>query len=151
MDFLPTFAELAGTNAPDDRIIDGTDISEILLNEKNILDRTFLYYTLGELCAIRYGKWKYFVDSPNYGEALYNLKEDLPEENNLLEKNPEVVTKLKEIINKWRNDIDDDLVGIEGKNCRPIGRVDNPKTLTTYDPSHPYMIAEYDLSGGNHG
>ena len=35
-------------------------------------------------------------------------------------------------------------MGIEGRGVRPIGRVDDPKPLTVYDPDHPYMVAEYD-------
>ena len=27
----------------------------------------------------------------------------------------------------------------------PVGRFENPDTLTQYDPEHPYMIALYDL------
>ena len=32
-----------------------------------------------------------------------------------------------------------------GDDVRPIGRVDDPAPLTTYDPDHPYFVAEYDL------
>jgi arylsulfatase A len=36
-------------------------------------------------------------------------------------------------------------LGVTGADVRPIGRVDHPSPLTTYDPSHPYYAAEYDL------
>jgi hypothetical protein len=32
-----------------------------------------------------------------------------------------------------------------GADRRPIGRVEHPSPLTTYDPTHPYYAAEYDL------
>jgi hypothetical protein len=34
---------------------------------------------------------------------------------------------------------------VEGRNVREIGRIENPDTLTHYDPEHPYIIAMYDL------
>ena len=41
-------------------------------------------------------------------------------------------------------ELGDEATGIAGKNVRPAGRVDNPDTLTHYDPEHPYIYAEYD-------
>ena len=45
----------------------------------------------------------------------------------------------------------DKYTGIEGKNTRPIGMVDNPKTLTEYNLEHPYIVAMYDISDGKFG
>ena len=114
-------------------------------------ERVFFYYELGGLCAVRRGKWKYFSGSPNYREALYDIDRDISENKNIIKEHPEIVPKLKDLIDDCSKDIGDDLTGIKGKNCRPAGKVNNPKTLTTYDPSHPYMIAMYDLSGGRWG
>jgi arylsulfatase A-like enzyme len=150
MDFLPTLAKICGGKMPDDRIIDGTDISGIISGSEDIKDRTFYYYYQGDLCALRQGRYKYFIDSPHYGEALYDLEDDISEEKDIIETNPEIAEKMKQAVNDCRKDLGDDLKMAEGNN-RPIGKVDNPKTLTQYDPSHPYMIAMYDLSGGNCG
>ena len=76
---------------------------------------------------------------------LYDLKNDIGETNNVANENPEIVTMLMKKIEACRIDLGDTHLGIEGKNCRPIGEVENPKTLTTYDSNHPYIIAEYDL------
>jgi len=43
-----------------------------------------------------------------------------------------------------RRDLGDAATGVRGENIRPIGRVDNPKPLTEYDPDHPYIMAMYD-------
>ena len=40
----------------------------------------------------------------------------------------------------------DEATGVVGANIRPAARVDNPETLTHYDPEHPYIYAEYDKS-----
>jgi hypothetical protein len=55
------------------------------------------------------------------------------------------------LLNTCRTDLGDDLYNIKGVNCRPVGRVDNPRILTAYDPAHPYMIAMYDLSNESWG
>ena len=36
--------------------------------------------------------------------------------------------------------------GRTGADVRPAGRVAHPAPLTTYDPDHPYYLAEYDLA-----
>ena len=35
--------------------------------------------------------------------------------------------------------------GAKGEDVRPVGRVDNPDTLTHYDPDHLYIVAMYDI------
>ncbi len=150
MDFMPTLVNICGGKAPDDRRIDGMDITSILSGKGKMPGRIFYYYYRGDLCAARQGRYKYFVESPYYGEALYDLEDDISEEKNIMESHFEIVEKMKQVVKVCREDLGDDLVMMKGNN-RPIGRVDNPKTLTQYDPSHPYMIAMYDLSGGNCG
>lgn len=152
MDFMPTLINIADSKIPHDRIIDGKNIGSLLSeSSKEISKRVFFYYELGGLCAIRRGKWKYFPESPNYGEALYDLDEDISESKNLLKEHPEKIPELKDLLESCRQDIGDDLTGVRGRNCRPIGKVNNPRTLTTYDCAHPYMIAMYDLSDRNWG
>ena len=41
--------------------------------------------------------------------------------------------------------IGDDVTGTQGANRRPVGRVEDAKPLTTYDPDHPYIVAMYDM------
>jgi hypothetical protein len=47
---------------------------------------------------------------------------------------------------EMRQDIGDTARGVEGRNVRPVGRVEEGVCLTEYDPTHPYIMAEYDLS-----
>ena len=84
-------------------------------------------------------------------EALYNMDRDISENKNIIKEYRGIVTNLKALIDDCCKDIGDDLTGIKGANCRPAGKVDNPRTITTYNPSHPYMVAMYDLSGGRWG
>ena len=103
LDFMPTFAALAGFKAPDDRVIDGVDQTRLLLGKNPKGARqTFLYRNNG----IRRGKWKYLKAKHNvYGyardrnrkelEELYNLDDDIGETKNLAAENPDLIADLK--------------------------------------------------------
>ena len=55
------------------------------------------------------------------------------------------IEELTGLADTMREDLGDARTGHEGKNCRPIERIENPKPLTNYDPDHPYIIAMYDI------
>ncbi|TVR49822.1 MAG: Cerebroside-sulfatase [Puniceicoccaceae bacterium] len=153
LDFLPTFCALAGAPLPG-RPIDGKDFANVLRGEAVDGPRDgFAYYWKNSLCAVRSGKWKRFV-AHNEGQKcppaaeLYDLEADPGETTNLYEQHPEVVRRLDHLLERFREDIGDDLTGAPGANRRPSGRVANPVPLCTYDPDHPYMIASYDGPAG---
>ncbi|MBO05398.1 MAG: Cerebroside-sulfatase [Chloroflexi bacterium] len=147
MDLMPTLASIAGVDAPSDRIIDGHDITPLLTGEAGSTSpwEEFFYYKQRDLEAVRAGKWKLHVrkNGENINE-LYDLDADAGETKNLHSSHPEIVEQLNQRIEASRRDIGDAAVGAVGENVRPIGRVDNPKPLTQYDPNHPYFMAEYD-------
>ena len=165
MDLCPTLAKIGGGSVPDDRIIDGKDIQPILYGREGAVceHEAFFYYRKNALEAVRSGKWKLHIrreppkekgnltvdtgDAPQLEELeeLYDLQADIGETENVYHQHPDVVADLLAKAEACREDIGDSAVGIEGRNIRPAGRVDNPDTLTHYDPEHPYMIAMYDL------
>ncbi|XP_013420454.1 N-acetylgalactosamine-6-sulfatase-like [Lingula anatina] len=57
MDMFPTLLSLANITLPRDRVIDGIDLSDTLLNGKNI-DRPIFYYRGNEMMAVRLGMYK---------------------------------------------------------------------------------------------
>jgi len=141
MDFYRTFAALAGANAPDDRIIDGGNILPTMLDPAaRIPDRPFFYYWMDELRAVRFGDYKY--DCVN--KALYNLRRDIGEENDIAGSNNDIVGRMEAMLAACRLDLGDSLAGTIGANIRPSGLVDNPKPLTEYHEDHPYYMAMYD-------
>jgi arylsulfatase A-like enzyme len=150
MDFLPTFAGLAGGSAPDDRIIDGRDARPLLLGEEGAETEheAFFYYFKDSLDAVRSGKWKLFrghmKDDAEVCE-LYDLENDIAETTDLSAEHPDLVARLSALMDACADDIGDERRGIEGGNCRPVGRAENPKPLTEYDPGHPYIMAMYDI------
>ncbi|XP_052816972.1 N-acetylgalactosamine-6-sulfatase-like isoform X1 [Mya arenaria] len=57
MDLYTTLAKLAGQEPPSDRVVDGIDLSQALL-QNNVVDRPILYYRGNELMAVRLGDYK---------------------------------------------------------------------------------------------
>ena len=154
MDFLPTFARLAGTTPPSDRIIDGRDMCPLLFCEPDTYSphEVFFYYAADYLDAVRVGKWKLFVGRHGWEEnennicELYDLDTDIGETNNLAAKYPQIVDRMMKQIVLCRDDIGDAMTRCPGENRRPIGRISNPRPLTDFDPNYPYYIAMYDLN-----
>lgn len=140
MDLLPTFAGLAGTKAPTDRIIDGKDIWSLMKGKKGAKSphKAFYYYQIDQLQAVRSGPWKLHLPLktkrrnwgkpiPNSPLQLYNLDADITEKNNVADKNPDVVKRLFALAEKARDDLGD--LNRKGKNQRPAGWIENPKPL----------------------
>ncbi|MCB0971997.1 MAG: Cerebroside-sulfatase, partial [Acidimicrobiales bacterium] len=73
------------------------------------------------------------------------LDADVGETTDVADRHPEVVARLTEAAERYRHDLGDARLGIAGAGVRPSGRVAHPVPLTTYDPDHPYVVAEYDL------
>ena len=141
MDFYKTLAELGGAAVPADRIIDGANILDTLLDPSvRIADRPFFYYNGNALHAVRYGDYKY--DCVN--KLLYNLREDIGETTDISGAHPDIVRQMEALLAECRLDMGDSLTGENGANNRPVGYVDDPKTLTVHEKDYPYYMAIYD-------
>ena len=136
LDVLPTFAALAGGNAPLGRLIDGKNIWPILSGQTKADPReAFYYYQMDQLQAVRSGDWKLFLQMEskkrNWGKPegrqsmkLFNLSNDIHEDKNLALENPTIVERLLEYAEKARADLGD--VGIKGEGQRSAGWVEKP-------------------------
>jgi arylsulfatase A-like enzyme len=113
IDFLPTFASLAGAKVPDDRKIDGVDQTDLLFGKSEAGNRDNFFY----VHAYRQGKWKYLAaEHTIYGysrdtvrkieEELYDLSVDIGETNNLAGKYPEKVSELRFLMETEKEDHD---------------------------------------------
>lgn len=145
MDLLPTFARLAGTREPDDRIIDGKDILNLMQNQQGVRSphQAFYYYFMSQLRAVRSGSWKLHLGLDPMLEkwggnptgkcdaALYDLDTDIAEKKNVIDEHPRVVKKLMKLARKARNDIGD--YKLQGSGCRASGWVDKPVPLKLID------------------
>jgi len=147
IDFFATLTELADAPLPENTPLDSLSLVDTLLDEKKSKRDVFAYYKGPNLEAVRKGDWKrhYFRDKQELS-ALYNLRKDPGEQNNVFADEPEVVAGIDAEAERFRLAFGDRRLKRVGNEVRPIGLADNPKPLTEYDPDHPYMIAYYDLA-----
>lgn len=142
VDFLPTFAKLAGATLPKNKI-DGVDLSE-LIQGKEVTPREYLWYywNTNDLEAIRDQQYK-LVLPHNYrviskagmdgypgtqkadhvGLSLYDLRRDPGERYNVIDQHPDVLLRLLKEAQRARNDLGDGLTGVKSKNSRPCGQL----------------------------
>jgi arylsulfatase A-like enzyme len=111
---LPTLASIVGAKLDPKQIIDGRDITTLMMDDKAGPVRDVHLYCSASLMrpvqAIRMGEWKLFLpDSDEAGNAkkkkekgnaaeanmLFNLEKDPGETTNMFDKNPEIVEKLR--------------------------------------------------------
>ncbi len=101
-DFLPTACQVAGVKPPDN--IDGISYLPELLGKKQ-KKHEFLYWEFFERNtkqAVRMGKWKAIRAVKTDRIELYNLDEDLGETNDIAEKHPDVVAKIRDYLKTAR-------------------------------------------------
>ncbi len=108
LDLLPTFAALAGVAAPDDRELDGYDLTPALKGTGGSpRDRVF-YYRGTSVWAARKGAWKiHYRTKSGYlrdpiiehdPPLLYNLEVDPGEKMNVAEDHPDIVAEIDAMV-----------------------------------------------------
>ena len=100
-DIMPTFAALAGADAP--KNINGINILPLFMGENMDTDNRLLYWEFpGKQRAARKGDWK--VVSVKKGEPLelYNIREDMREYNNIADAHPNIVKEFEKEIDMMR-------------------------------------------------
>ena len=103
LDILPTIAEL--TNAPiaEEKPFDGVNIIPYLKGEKQGKPHPILYVRKfdEDLYSVRDGDMKLVAKKKNSVKELFNLGEDIGEENDLANRFPEKVQHLDSLLQKW--------------------------------------------------
>jgi arylsulfatase A-like enzyme len=142
MDWLPTFAFLAGVKVPDDRIIDGKNIWPLISGEKNARSphKYFNYYFMDQLHAVRDARWKLYLPLDNkydggdkykiYGSSklkLIDLRADLKEEHDVSGQYPEVAKRMLQYAEGIRKELGDPQH--IGEKVRPAAYVNDPQPL----------------------
>jgi arylsulfatase A-like enzyme len=96
-DIMPTLAELAGVEPPENT--DGISILPTLLNSEHANQEQelheFLYWEDSNSCAVRMGNWKAIRPEKDRPFELYDLSNDLQELNNMADQCPDILEKMK--------------------------------------------------------
>jgi arylsulfatase A len=103
-DLLPTFAELAGANAPDG--IDGLSMVRALRGQTQPTHQFFYweFHERGFQQAVRMGNWKAVRLKPSEPLELYDLASDGQEIRNVAASNPDVVAKIETYLKTARTE-----------------------------------------------
>jgi arylsulfatase A-like enzyme len=140
IDLLPTFVALAGGTVPAEPVIDGRDISGLLLGTTDTAPRDAHYYfSRTNLDAVRQGQWKLAVapqvdrmgrdqkplPASMENPRLYDLEADIGEKTNVAADHPEVVERLRGLASKMAAE----LINPASPARRPPGHVEHPTTL----------------------
>jgi arylsulfatase A-like enzyme len=119
MDFFPTLLKVCGIPKPASKTLDGADFSILLLGE-GILMRKALYWHFPSYLekaagmkeiwrqtpgsAIRKGDWKLIETFEDGKLELFNVKDDIGEQNELSKKYPDKLKELRNDLMQWRKD-----------------------------------------------
>ena len=139
IDLLPTAVALAGGTLPASPVIDGRDISPLLLGKSTQSPREAHYFFRGDaLEAVRQGPWKLAIapqhetmgkgvlaDASGTAPRLYYLDEDIGEKTNVSDTHSDIVAKLQPPTAKMAAEIDGDQPAAR----RPTGVVAKPTLL----------------------
>jgi arylsulfatase A len=104
MDMFPTFVSLAEAKIHEDNIMDGVDITPLLLHGTKLPER-LIYWKIGNDIAVRQGSWKLVMRDEEAPE-LYNLKEDIGEINDLSKIHHGIVSDLLNEYEEWYLDME---------------------------------------------
>jgi len=118
VDFFPTFLEILGLKNKAGKSIDGVSLLP-LLTQSGTLNRQAIYWhyphyhssSIGPCGAVRKGDYKLleWFDETICGAGnrfeLYNLKQDIGEQNNLAKKMPRKTKEFRELLANWRNKV----------------------------------------------
>lgn len=113
MDLFATFSSMAGVPMPDDRVMDGMDLSATLLEGAESPRQSILYYRGPELYAARLGDFKaHYITQGEYGQfggreehetpLLYNLSHDPSEQYNIAAEHPDVLRDIEAMVAEHR-------------------------------------------------
>ena len=116
MDIYTTSLKLAGAKVPNDRIVDGVDLSPVLFDKGKSPRDTVFYYRGTRLMAVRKGPWKaHFITQPGYGRQpaiehdppeLYHLGHDPSEKYNIATKHEDVIAEIRKVAKDHQANLD---------------------------------------------
>jgi arylsulfatase A len=109
VDFLPTFAELAGAELPGSQVFDGQSFVDVLAKNKYDTERAIfwhypVYHHDVPASVVRKGDWKLINYLNNDIIELYNLTEDIGETTDQSIEHPAKAGELYQLLRDWREE-----------------------------------------------
>ena len=112
-DFYPTILKIAGLPPKPEQHRDGVSLVPLLKESKSGLGRDAIYWHFPlyqargciPCSAVRAGDYKLIEYFEDYRVELYNLKNDIGETKDLSKTNPEKADELRQMLHKWRKDV----------------------------------------------
>ncbi|MET4707552.1 sulfatase-like hydrolase/transferase [Endozoicomonas lisbonensis] len=107
LDILTTSLAGAKIKQQEEWQLEGVNLLPYLKGEKTQLEDRFLFWENSRSSAIRDRDWKLIVPNKHHKNAnpqLFNISEDIGEQNNLFRKHPGEVKRLQQAFDKWNAD-----------------------------------------------
>lgn len=108
MDLFTTFSAIADLPIPEDRIMDGFDLRQVLFEGSESPRKTVFYYRGREIFAVRQGAYKaHFITQGAYGPPareeheiplLFNLEVDPSEQFDIAADHPEIIEQIRRVV-----------------------------------------------------
>lgn len=117
LDILPTALAAAGKKVNKEKQMDGQNLLPYLTEEKEGVPHDFLYWRFLWHHAVRKGDWKILKHRDHEDWELYNLTEDIGEQNDLREAHPKKFQELMEIYTDMSDDMLDPQWGWQPQYC----------------------------------
>ncbi len=116
LDLFTTASHLAGVELPDDRIMDGKNLTPVLLGEGDSPRDEMLFYRGATLYAARKGDFKaHYIIEGAYGQfeekqvletpLLFDLSEDPGEKFDVADEHPEVLAEIEKMIETHKENL----------------------------------------------
>jgi len=107
VDFLPTLAQLAGTELPPDQVQDGISLVPVMEGDELDSDRAIfwhypVYHHDTPASAVRTGRWKLIHHLVDNRLELYDLETDIGEQKDLSQSEPDKTEALYRVLEHWR-------------------------------------------------
>lgn len=105
LDLLPTFVNAAGGNASEITGLDGVDLLPYITGADKSKPHDLLFWKKENRGVVRQGYWK-LLRYPDRPAELYNIAEDITENNNLAYEHPERVREMFKLLWEWESGLE---------------------------------------------
>jgi len=107
MDLTASILAATHTPVPTETRLEGIDLMPVLERRSPEIERTLFWRVAGPRSqqAVRSGDWKLLFDGR---PLLFNVRTDLGERTNLIEKRGDIARRLQPLLAAWQRDVDDE-------------------------------------------